>query len=156
MKEDITTLESMTTQEFASYEYELLYEKSYGKVYLLPQQYILICELTASYVPIEKFRKIFTKMGDFVKEHNIKKFVFDKRQLRTFHQPSMEWYFITWKKEMLAEGLTVHRKILPKGEPWFENAVRAGRDKIKRDFPDNVIDQLDIAYRDSLLEAIES
>lgn len=147
----------MTEQELAEalIDHQLVLEKEYGKAFWLPDTKTLICKLTNEYVPIEQFKEIFIEMAIFIKQKGVEKFIFDKRDLRIFHQPSMEWYFVTWKRELLEEaGLKLHRKILPQGLPWFEQAVAAGRDKIKIDFPDNIIDQLDIQYKNSLVEAI--
>jgi hypothetical protein len=66
----------------------------------------------------------------------------------------MEWYFIHWKKDMLAYGLKTHRKILP-AEKWFEKMVQIAKDQIVQNYPDNIIDQLDIKYCDSIEEAIK-
>ncbi len=136
--------------------FSTLYDKKYGKIFLLKEQPIIICELTADYVPIENFRKIFGKIGEYIAQYKVKKFIFDKRNLQTFHQPSMEWYFLEWKKEMMELGMTVHRKILPDKDAWFKEAVMAGRAKIMNDHPNHVVHQLDIQYRNSIAEAIES
>ncbi len=135
--------------------YELVYEKKYGKIFLLKDKGIIIGELTEDYVPIDKFRKFFGKLGEFIQQHAIQKFIFDKRKLQTFHQPSMEWYFLTWKEEMFHKGMKTHRKMLPPNDLWFKEAVLAGRAKILQENPENIIDQLDIQYRDSLEDAIE-
>lgn len=138
-----------------NFDYETLYTKKYGNIYLVHSKHTAICELMQDYVPIDKFKKIFSVLGGFVKEYNVKKLIFDKRNLQTFHQPSMEWYFLVWKADMLKEGLTVHRKILPQGDVWFKEAVLAGRAQIKENNPNNIIDQLDIQYSESIEEAIE-
>ncbi|EIM74502.1 hypothetical protein A3SI_15940 [Nitritalea halalkaliphila LW7] len=65
----------------------------------------------------------------------------------------MEWYFLHWKKDMLVYGLQQHRKILPR-EKWFEKMVQIAKAQIMAQNPDNIIDQLDIAYCDSIEEAI--
>jgi hypothetical protein len=65
----------------------------------------------------------------------------------------MEWYFIHWKKEMLGYGVKTHRKILPE-EKWFEKMVQIAKAQILTQYPDNIIDQLDIAYCDTLEVAI--
>lgn len=135
--------------------YKLAIEKDYGKVFLLPDEKILILELTKEYVPIEEFREIFTETIPLVKEHKIEKFIFDKQNLRVFHQPSMEWYFVEWKKELYELGLIKHRKILPKDQPAFKMAVEAGRAKILAEYPNLIIDKLDIQYKDSIEEAIK-
>jgi hypothetical protein len=139
----------------AGYNFEECYEKKYGCLYLLPDKKVLICELTSPYVPIEKFQKIFKKAGELIQTHALEKFVFDKRNLRAFHQPSMEWYFLVWKEEMYRSGLRVHRKLLP-DEAWFEQAVAAGRAKIREQNPQSIVDLLDIQYKYSLTEAVES
>lgn len=139
-----------------NYKYEIVIEKNYGKVFILNDLHILICELTKEYVPIEEFREIFTETIPIIEKNNIKKFIFDKQNLRVFHQPSMEWYFINWKQEIYGKGLTVHRKILPQNQPAFKLAVEAGRAKIMAEYKNTIINLLDIQYKDSILEAIES
>ncbi|MEO8762236.1 MAG: hypothetical protein ABI388_11880, partial [Bacteroidia bacterium] len=82
-----------------SFKHEILIEKEYGKVFLLPDNHTMVCELTKEYVPIDDFMEIFTATVPHIEKHAVTKFVFDKQNLRVFHQPSMEWYFIHWKKE---------------------------------------------------------
>ena len=139
-----------------SYKYEVVINKDYGKVFLLPDLQILICELTKEYVPIEEFREIFTETIPLIEKYQIKKFIFDKQNLRVFHQPSMEWYFVFWKKEIYAKGLTIHRKILPQDQPAFCLAVEAGRAKINLEYKDTAIRFLDIQYKTNVKDAIES
>jgi hypothetical protein len=138
-----------------SFPYECVISKDYGKVYILEGQHIMICELTKEYVTIDNFKEIFLETIPFIKVHKIKKFIFDKQHLKVFHQPSMEWYFVHWKKEIFELGLSVHRKILPE-QPSFKLAVEAGRSKIMAEYQDTIIPKLDIQYKDSIKEAIES
>ncbi len=145
----------MRELEESGYKYQLIIDLPYGKAWVIPQKKALLCELTDSYVPIERFRGIFLEMSEAIEGQDIDRFIFDKRHLRVFHQPSMEWYFIEWKKEMYAKGMTTHRKILPKDEEWFEDAVKAGRALIREKHPDNIIDKLDIQYCNSVTEALE-
>lgn len=135
-------------------DYELAFQESYCKVWIIPAQQIIGCELMADYIPIEDFKNAFGKIADLVKKGSYRKFIFDKRSLRAFHQPTMEWYFIEWKKEMLGFGLYQHRKILP-SEPWFGKMVEIAKNQIIQNYPDNIIDQLDIKYCDSIEEAIQ-
>ncbi len=135
---------------------KLAYEKDFGKVYIMEKERIMICVLTKDYVTIKKFQQIFNAMAEFVKTYSIEKFIFDKRYLRAFHQPSMEWYFVDWKMEMYQYGLKTHRKILPVGEGWFKEAVMAGRDRIFKRYSHLDFGKLDIQYRDSVIEAVES
>lgn len=76
--------------------------------------------------------------------------------MRVFHQPSMEWYFVFWKQKIYAKGLSVHRKILPQDQTAFCLAVEAGRAKIMSEYKDTVIPLLDIQYKTTVKEAIES
>ncbi|GAA4840808.1 hypothetical protein [Algivirga pacifica] len=138
------------------YKFEVVIQKPYGKVFLLPDESILICELTKQYVPIEQFKEIFTEIKPFIEQFGIRKFVFDKQNLRVFHQPSMEWYFVSWKEEMYRKGLSVHRKVLPQDQPAFNLAVEAGRAKILAEYKESIIHRLDIQYKASVQEAIES
>lgn len=114
---------------------------------------IAIVEATSTYIPIEQFKEVFNFIGDLIKQEKINKLIFDKRKLAVFHQPSMEWYFVEWKEKMFNEGLTVHRKILPKDE-IFRQSVKIGREKINKMFPKGKFHQLDIGYAETLEEAI--
>jgi len=134
-------------------DFELVFEEKYTRVLVNVELKIVICELLADYIPIEDFKEAFLQIGEIVKAGNYEKFIFDKRSLRAFHQPTMEWYFIHWKKDMLAYGLKTHRKILPT-EKWFEKMVQIAKAQIIQNYPDNIIDQLDIKYCDTIEEAI--
>ena len=136
-------------------DFDLAFEHKYARVWSNPIRKIVICELLTDYVPIEDFKEVFAEIGDLVKAGDFTKFIFDKRALRAFHQPTMEWYFIHWKKEMLGYGLKTHRKILP-AEKWFEKMVQIAKAQILIQYPDNIIGQLDIAYCDTLEAAILS
>lgn len=138
------------------YRYEIIIDKDYGKVFLLPDEGIMICELTKEYVPIEEFREIFTETVPLIEKYGVKKFIFDKQNLRVFHQPSMEWYFVHWKQEIYAKGVSIHRKILPQDQAAFHLAVEAGRAKIMAEYKDTVIPLLDIQYKTTVKDAIES
>lgn len=72
-----------------------------------------LIQADTSYIPIEQFKEIFEFMEGMIREKKITKLIFDKRKLRVFHQPSMEWYFVEWKEKMAAYGLVNHIKILP-------------------------------------------
>ncbi len=134
-------------------DFELAFEQKYARVLVNPKQKTIICELLSDYVPIDDFKAIFHEIGTVVQEGDFEKFIFDKRSLRAFHQPTMEWYFVHWKKEMLHYGIRKHRKILP-AEKWFEKMVQIAKGQILKDYPENIISQLDIQYCDSIEEAI--
>ncbi|WP_297336977.1 hypothetical protein [Algoriphagus sp.] len=134
-------------------DFELAFEEKYARALISPEKKIVICELLADYIPIDDFKEAFHRIGEIVKAGDFEKFIFDKRSLRAFHQPTMEWYFIYWKREMLEYGIKTHRKILP-DEKWFEKMVQIAKAQILQTYPDNIIDQLDIKYCDSIEEAI--
>ena len=134
-------------------DFEVAFEQRYTRVWFNRSRKTIICELLTDYVPIEDFKEAFLEIGELVKTGGFEKFIFDKRALRAFHQPTMEWYFIHWKKEMLGYGVKTHRKILPE-EKWFEKMVQIAKAQILTQYPDNIIDQLDIAYCDTLEVAI--
>ena len=136
-------------------DFKLAFEQRYVKVWVNSARKTVICELLTDYVPIEDFKEAFGEIGKLVEAGDFEKFIFDKRALRAFHQPTMEWYFIHWKKEMLGYGVKTHRKILP-AEKWFEKMVQIAKAQILTQYPDNIIDQLDIAYCDTVEEAIWS
>lgn len=115
-----------------------------------------VCIVTAmnSYIPIENFKRVFHLVQELTDELKITKLVFDKRNLRVFHQPSMEWYFVEWKERMYDKGLCVHRKILPM-DSIFRECVKLGREKIYTEHPQAKFNLMDIAYANTVREAIE-
>ena len=137
----------------SDYSFVEAFESRFARVYYLEDSKIVIGETLAEYVPIEHFKDTFHQVGELVRAGYNARFIFDKRALRAFHQPSMEWYYVEWKRDMLAHGLRVHRKLLP-AEPWFRKSVMIAKEQIQRQYPDNVIDRLDIQYCDTLEDAI--
>ena len=107
------------------------------------------------YIPIDNFKDMFLIISAMIETRDIKHLVFDKQRLRTFHQPSMEWYFAVWKPEMKNKGLTNHYKILPKLD-WFEKAVEAGKYEIFQKFSRDILNGITITYVKSVENAIES
>ncbi|WP_009034305.1 hypothetical protein [Indibacter alkaliphilus] len=142
-----------TINVIESNNFEMLFEARYAKVYANSEKGMIICELLADYIPIDDFKDTFNQITAIVKNGKYEKFIFDKRSLRAFHQPSMEWYFLHWKNKMLDEGISKHRKILPE-EKWFEKMVMIAKEQIMKNNPDNIIDKLDIKYCNSIEEAI--
>jgi hypothetical protein len=114
---------------------------------------VAVVEATSSYIPIEQFKEVFNFIGDLVTREKITKLIFDKTKLSVFHQPSMEWYFVEWKEQMFYQGLSIHRKILPKDEV-FRQSVKIGREKINKMFPQGKFHQMDIGYSETLEGAI--
>lgn len=134
--------------------YTLKFETEYASVYANDSTHKLVCILRAEYVPIESFKQLFARLLDLARENNYGTFIFDKRSLRTFHQPSMEWYYLDWKEEAMQYGLTKHRKILP-DLPWFVKAVQIAKRGLDDKLSDEAKQKLEIVYCDTLNEAIE-
>ncbi|WP_421871342.1 hypothetical protein [Marinoscillum sp.] len=134
--------------------FEKIYSNEYAEVYTNRSRKTISCKITADYVPIRFFIETFNQISKQVLHGSFEKFIFDKRELRTFHQPSMEWYFIEWKTKMIESGLVKHRKLLP-DLPWFVKAVEIAKKPLLEKIPNEVMDQLDIIYCDSLEEALD-
>lgn len=133
--------------------YQLVQAFDYADIYLLKDRPILIVEATDTYIPIDEFKKIFAKAAETVRDREIQRVIFDKRRLEIFHQPSMEWYFTTWKVELLNYGMKTHRKLLP-DDFAFRQSVKIGRMRIFEKYADLRTDEMDIQYTESLEEAI--
>lgn len=112
----------------------------------------LVVRATAEYIPSNEFKAVFDYAGKLVEQYRIKRLIFDKRELRVFDQPSMEWYFTEWKTQMSNLGLKVHRKILPE-DFAFRESVKVGHKSISQNHPQGKFHELDIQYADSLEEA---
>ncbi|NJO02305.1 MAG: hypothetical protein HC880_12000 [Bacteroidia bacterium] len=149
---------SMMTQDdiqaMREYGFQLLYEDGIGKIYYSTQISVFICEIVKEYIPIERFKNLLMVKAQMLKQHPCKKFIFDNREIRSFHQPSMEWYYIVWKPKMYEKfGLSVYRKLFTT-ELWFRKCIEVGLIKIKQSHPDNISHQLDIQVKESIREAI--
>lgn len=112
---------------------------------------LFVCK--TDYIPIEAFKSAFNQAVKFAADHNWKYFIFDKSNLNTFHQPSMEWYYTTWKMELLEIGIKTHFKILPK-EPWFKTSVEAGIVEIKEKHPNFDFSSFSVIYVSNIDEAL--
>ena len=133
--------------------FKLIQAFDYADIYVVENQPTLVIEATSAYIPINEFKKIFAKAEEVVQKDSIQKIVFDKRKLEVFHQPSMEWYFTTWKEALLKLGVKTHRKLLP-DDPTFRKSVEIGRMKIYEKYPNLHTGQMDIQYAERLEEAI--
>ncbi|TAD99933.1 MAG: hypothetical protein EAZ97_07495 [Bacteroidetes bacterium] len=136
-------------------EYINFYSNKYADISFHQANKIALLNCKVNFIPEKEFQLLFGKMTELVKKYPIYKFIFDKRALTIFHQPSMEWYHLVWKKEMLAYGLKCHRKILP-ADLIFRKSVEIGKAKILKENPDNILHLLDIQYFESVEEAENS
>lgn len=148
-QEDLTTLQA--------YNFQKIYEESIGKIYVQEEQKIFICEIGEPYMTIDDFKSLLFQKGIFIKQYGgCEKFIFDKRAIQSFHQPSMEWYYVVWKVKMLEKfNLRIHRKLFTK-EMWFRKMIEAGRAQIKQKYPDSPVHHLDIKVCESIEDAILS
>jgi hypothetical protein len=121
----------------------------------LPDQQIVLLKLLTSYVPFEDFKQVLEQVEDFAAREKVSAMILDKSSLRIFNQPSMEWYYITWKERMLDKGLKTYRKILPQ-DRLFEESVKIGRERIIRENPGFDISKFDIQYCKNIEEALHS
>lgn len=124
-----------------------------AKIYIYEPLNTAVIQATHSYIPMEQFQELFEATGLLVAQYGINKLVFDKRSLRVFHQPSMEWYFTEWKERMFYKGLKTHRKILP-NDPVFKTSVKIGREKIDKLYPTRKFHEMDIQYFETINDAI--
>ncbi|MFT6882955.1 MAG: hypothetical protein ACI83W_000125 [Marinoscillum sp.] len=115
----------------------------------------IACVITKDYIPISKFKELFEMLSFEILEGDFDKFVFDKTQLRTFHQPSMKWYFTEWKTEMFKHGLYKHFKVLPELD-YFRKAVEAARKPLLAQYPKEMLAKLRIEYFETVKEAVEA
>lgn len=126
-----------------------------AEVFSIDNSNTALVRATGAYITIDEFKKIFEYIGELVKKNKTDKLIFDKTKLSVFHQPSMEWYFVEWKEKMFELGLKTHRKILP-SDPVFRQSVKIGREQIAEKYPKGKFNLMDIAYSESLEDAIKN
>ncbi len=134
--------------------YQLEFSNEHAVLHLNTSKKSLLCILKKDYIPIEDFRNTFKQISEIVKSRKLETFVFDKRSLTIFHQPSMEWYYTVWKVEMFHAGLSTHRKILPR-ENWFRKAVEIARKEIESKMKPEILSNYKIYYFENLAEALD-
>jgi len=125
-----------------------------AKIYLDETSKVLIVTSLRSYILIEEFKEIFEKVNELIAEFQVTKLIFDKRKLKVFHQPSMEWYFVEWKDAAYDLGIRIIRKVLP-DDGVFRQSVKIGITKIKSEYPDAKFHLMDIQYSNTLEEALQ-
>jgi hypothetical protein len=145
----------MENTNIIGFEFKLISQNDYASLYYNEELQLAICEANEEYIPIDYFKSIFLAISDLIQEFPICHLIFDKRKLRTFHQPSMEWYFAIWKPEIKIKGLINHYKILPAID-WFAKSVEAGRHEIFHKYGKDIIEGISITYVDSIETVVES
>lgn len=144
----------MSIKEEISIASNKVYSDDFISLHEFDDTDVVLCVSDTEYIPIEYFKEAFLKIGELIKKSGAKALIFDKRNLNTFHQPSMEWYYTEWKAEMINHGLSKHYKILP-SMPWFAKSVEAGKRDIKRNHPSFDFDLFSVTYVNSIAEALE-
>jgi len=139
--------------KIANFEFKLVHQNMYASLFLNEALALAICKADQEYIPIDHFKSVFLQISEIIKTSPIRYLAFDKSNLRTFHQPSMEWYFAIWKPEIKTQGLTHHYKILPSA-PWFAKSVEAGKHEIFQKYGDDLLEGITIQYVKSLEEVI--
>lgn len=132
-----------------------IFVNEFAKGYINKKEKTIACEITADYVPISRFKQVFEMLADEIREGGYERFVFDKSHLRTFHQPSMKWYFTEWKTEVLDFGVNKHFKVLPKLD-YFRKSVEAARKPLLAKYPKEVLDKIRIEYFETVEEAVNA
>jgi len=144
----------MNSKESFGVQWTPKLETEYASLFFNEELKLAICIAHSEYIPIENFKAIFQQASELISKTKITSFIFDKSNLRTFHQPSMEWYFAIWKPLMREKGLIHHYKILPKLD-WFVKAVEAGKWEIFQKYGKEIIAGIEIVYVDSVEEVIQ-
>jgi hypothetical protein len=144
----------MEEMNYNNYVFKEIWQSAYANVTYCEELKMAVCTAKSDYIPINEFKNIFLSVSNYIKEFPISCFLFDKRNLRTFHQPSMEWYFAIWKPEMKMNGITCHFKILPKLE-WFEKAVEAGKHEIFQKYGKEILNGIQVTYVETIEASIE-
>lgn len=140
-------------ENIKTWDFSPFFRSKYAECYSNKDKKMIVCILTGEYVPINEFRNVFNELLKEIRNSKYTRFIFDKRSLRTFHQPSMEWYYLDWKTRAFEYGLKEHRKILPDLK-WFVKAVEIAKRDLEEKLPEKVRIELDISYCNSLSEAI--
>jgi ribonucleotide reductase alpha subunit len=144
----------MDTIKYKDYDFNLIHNCDFSNVYYNRQLKLALCIAERDYIPIDNFKAIFISISKLLDDFPIQHLIFDKRKLRTFHQPSMEWYFAIWKPTVKTKGLTDHYKILPE-LAWFVKSVEAGKHEILKKYSTEILNGIRINYVSSIENGID-
>ncbi len=113
----------------------------------------LFCVIKKAYIRKEDFEQLFNAIAEEAKIQGAEKVIFDKRNMKVFDQPSMTWYHIVFKEDLLASiGLKKYRKLLPE-DNLFKMSVEIGKGKIAREHNFD-FSKYDIQYCESVEESL--
>ncbi|MFT6866650.1 MAG: hypothetical protein ACJA08_001485 [Cyclobacteriaceae bacterium] len=136
--------------------FEQIFTNEFGSGYINEKEAAIALVAETDYIPIKNFKQLFEMLSDEIESNPVyQKFIFDKRALRTFHQPSMKWYFMEWKTQMIQYGLTRHFKLLP-DLGYFKKAVEAARKPLLKKYPEEILSKLRIEYYDDVESALKA
>ena len=144
----------METTTYSGYSFVKFFQNDFADVCFNNELRMAVCSARQEYIPISSFKEIFNEVSSRLNTHEVRYFLFDKRNLRTFHQPSMEWYFAVWKPVVKNKGLHGHYKILPQLD-WFVKSVEAGKHEIFQKYGSDILRDISVKYVDSVEQAIE-
>lgn len=134
---------------------EEFYRGRYATVSFMPANETAIVSIHGAFIPMTDYQQTLEKLGELVRQEKVQKLIVDARQLLAYHQPSVEWSFLNWKRQMHEHGLNRYRYILSSTGEYRKN-LENGLQKIRREHPEpTVLDQMDLAYCQSLEEAVE-
>jgi len=152
----MTAVMPQEDQKIINERFSERYSDEFGKIYTANDSNTILCVVLQAYTPIDDFMNLLKQQMTVIDMYGCDKFIFDKRAIRGFHQPSMEWYYLTWKVEAYKKyGLSKHRKLFT-DEKWFLRCIEAGRDQIRQKDPGSVVHTLDIKVVKDYAEALES
>ncbi|MBA2611808.1 MAG: hypothetical protein H0U95_07560 [Bacteroidetes bacterium] len=140
--------------KYNGYDFSLVHNCEFSNVYYNKHLKLALCIAERDYIPIDSFKTIFLSISTLIDDSPLQHLVFDKRKLRTFHQPSMEWYFAIWKPIVKNKGLINHYKILPEID-WFVKSVEAGRHEILKKYSNDILHGISINYVKSIENVID-
>ena len=140
---------------YSNFKFEFVNKDKYHSLLYNKELKLAICAAEEEYIPISNFKNIFLAISNLIEHSQVHNLIFDKRNLRTFHQPSMEWYFALWKPTVREKGLINHYKILPDLD-WFLKSVEAGKHEIFKKYGKNIIVGINILYVKNIEIAIEN
>ncbi len=128
-----------------------------ASLYYAAHQQAVVIVTKVEYISMDQFRELFSSVTSLIHIKRVQKLIFDKRSMKVFHQPSMEWYYTDWKTKMLANyGLRNHYKLLP-NDMLFRKSVDIGRAKIQNAAPEgSLLKELNIRYFETLEEALDA
>ncbi len=134
---------------------EEFYRSRFATVSFMPATETAIVSIHGAFIPMTDYQQTLEKLGELVKQEKVQKLIVDARQLLAYHQPSLEWSFLNWKREMQRHGLMRYRYVLANTGDYRRN-MENGILKMRREHPETeLLDRMDLAYCRSVEEAVE-